>query len=167
MADLETYIELLIAKDEAAFEAVYHQTKHSVYAMIVSMVKDRSAAEDLMQDTYIKMIASIRQYDPKRNFTTWLLTIARNLAIDELRKRKREQPVDPMESENIFPKTEAKGETDLLVEEYLMRLDEDERQVFLLHIVDNMKHREIAKIVDKPLGTVLWLYQKALRKIKK
>ena len=71
------YIQALKNKDEAAFEAIYHETKHAVYAMVLPIVKDRSLAEDVMQETYTKMLSKIHTYDHKKSFMTWLLSIAK------------------------------------------------------------------------------------------
>jgi RNA polymerase sigma-70 factor (ECF subfamily) len=166
MTNYDDYVDALIEKSEDAFEYIYHETKHSVYALIVSIVKSRVLAEDIMQETYIKMISSIKQYQKGRNFKTWLLTIARNLAIDEYRKKQKETLIDITEQEFIFPSVHASGEESLLIRELLQLMTDEERQVFLLHVVDDIKHKEIAKIMNKPLGTILWLYQKALKKVK-
>ena len=61
-------IQKLKQKDNQAFELIYYETNKLVYSIIVSIVKDDDATEDLMQETYIKMIENINQFDPKRNF---------------------------------------------------------------------------------------------------
>lgn len=167
MADLEKYIVGIIKKDEAAFEAIYEATKASVYAIIVAIVKDRDIANDLMQDTYIAMIEKIHQYKRGKNLLNWILGIARNKAIDYYRRKQKEMLIDVNEADYLLPKTPPQGERDLLIQEILATLDEMELQVFLLHIMQNIKHRDIAKILNIPLGTSLWYYHKALKKIKK
>lgn len=167
MEKFEAYVEALIRKDEHAFEYIYQETKASVYAIIVAIVKEKNISNDLMQDTYITMIEKIHQYQKGRNFQSWLLVIARNKAIDYYRQKRKEILIDASETETILPKTQAEGERNVLVEEILNLLTDIERQVFLLHIIDNLPHREIAKIMNIPLGTSLWHYQKAIRKINK
>src|SRR5690554_7047163 len=97
--NLNEAIEKLKQKDELAFEFIYKQTSSSVYAIIINIVKDHNKTEDLMQDTYIKMIKSINSYNNKYNFKTWLITIARNTAIDNYRKTKKEQRSEEHTSE--------------------------------------------------------------------
>ncbi|MFA7435219.1 MAG: RNA polymerase sigma factor [Bacilli bacterium] len=167
MANYEDYIEAIKQKDDQAFEYIYNSTKNSVYAIIVAIVKDKDIANDLMQDTYMTMIEKINQYKRGRNFKTWLLTIARNKAIDYYRKKQNEVLIDISESEYILPKTQATSERNILVEEILNLLTDIERQVFLLSIMENLTHREISKILKIPIGTSLWHYQKAIKKIKK
>lgn len=167
MADYQVYVEGLIQKDEQAFEYIYHNTKTSVYAVIVAIVKDKDISQDLMQDTYITMIEKIHQYKKGHNFLNWLLTIAKNKAIDYYRRKNKEILLDNLDLEVILPKTPPKGERNALLSEMLDLLTENERQVFLLHIMQNIPHRDIAKIMKIPLGTSLWYYQKAIKKINK
>jgi RNA polymerase sigma-70 factor (ECF subfamily) len=166
MAKIEDYIESLVLKDEAAFEAVYEETKHAVYALIVSIVKNKMDAEDIMQETYIKMMTSLHQYNRTYSFKTWLLTIAKHLAIDFYRKRKNIQVVDIETYEYITTSNVISAQDALEINEELNKMTDMERQIFILHIVDDMKHKDIAKLLNKPLGTVLWYYQKALKKIR-
>ena len=167
MAKYEAYIEALARKDEQAFEYIYQETNASVYAIIVAIVKDRDISQDLMQDTYISMIEKIHQYKKGRNFLSWLLVIARNKAIDYYRRKSREILIDVSESDMILPKTSPQGERNILVEEMLGTLTDIERQVFLLYIMENMSHREIARVLNIPLGSSLWYYNNAKKKINK
>lgn len=160
------YIEALRNKDEEAFAYIYNDTKNSVYAMIISVIKDRSLAEDVMQDTYIKMISSINSYKYSMNFRNWLLTIAKNTAIDYYRKRKHDVIIDVGEDEYLLGHTDSNNLSKLQSDELLSILTDEERQIVLLRIVDDIKHKDIAKIVNKPLGTVLWIYNKAIKKMK-
>lgn len=167
MVNYEAYIDGLINKDEQAFADIYNATKQSVYAIIIAIVRDSETANDLMQDTYITMIEKIHQYKCGKNLLTWLLVIARNKAIDYYRKNKNTILINLENADTILPISEPQGERKILVEEMLNLLTDNERQVFLLRIMQDLPHREIAKIMKIPLGTSLWLYQKALRKINK
>ena len=166
MTDYDKYIELLKLKNEEAFEFIYHNTKALVYSIILGIVKDRSASEDLMQDTYLTMLEKINQYKYGSNFRSWLLAIARNKAIDYYRRRQKETFIDPEQEDTVLPTVKAVGERNLLVTDILNSLSPIERTIFLLYIVDDLKHREIAEALNLPLGTVLWHYNKATKKIK-
>lgn len=72
-----------------------------------------------------------------------------------------EDTLDFFADEEVIEKKEIK------IDKYLSVLDTDEKQVVMLKIVRDLKHKEIAEILDKPLGTVLWLYNKAIKKMKK
>lgn len=167
MDNYERLVEGLINKDEEAFEYIYHDTKALVYSIIVGIVKDKEASNDLMQDTYITMIEKIHQYKKGKDFKSWLAAIARNKAIDYYRRNKKEFNVDITTEEAILPNTAPEGERNAMVTEMLNLLTDIERQVFLLYIMDNLTHREIAKIMKIPIGTSIWHYHKALKKIDK
>lgn len=164
--NFDDYIDKLILKDDQAFETVYEHTKKGVFSIIISLVRNRTVTEDLMQDTYIKMIKKIKQYKRGRNFNAWLMQIAKNTALDYLRKSKRETIYDPQEQSYIHESLKTEGKTyDVL--DLVKSLNEDEKQIVLLRAVADMKFKDIAKIVDKPLGTVLWIYNKSIKSLKK
>lgn len=164
MINYNLYVDALIEKDNEAFRIVYENTNKGVFSMIISIVNNRAVTEDLMQDTYMKMIQKIRQYKKGRNFYAWLLQIAKNTALDYYRKEKRVSVIDPQESENIFGAT-INDNNNFEVLDMVKDLDELEKQVILLRIVSNTKFKDIANIIDKPIGTVLWIYQKSIKKL--
>jgi len=168
MKSFDDYIDLMMNKDEAAFFEVYQQTKAGVYSVIASIIKDRQAIEDLMQETYIKMLKSLNQYQKGRSFTPWLLQIAKNLALDYYRKHQKEVVMDIQENEYLFTKNQVNEnqEIDLELNEMLSSLTIDEREVVTLKIVSEMKFKDIAESLNRPLGTVLWIYNKAIKKVK-
>lgn len=167
MAHCEEYIARLIEKDEEAFAHIYDETKHAVYAMIVSIVRDKATAEDLMQDTYMTMIEKIHQFEQGRNFISWLLTIARNKAIDYYRNHQKVLIVEPETIDYVGSSVDPKGEQEAMVHEMLSQLSEVERQIFLLHIMSNITFRQIATIMRIPIGTILWHYSRATQKIRR
>lgn len=164
MIDYDLYIDDLIEKKNEAFEVIYENTKKGVFSMILSIVNNKAATEDLMQDTYMKMIQRIRQYKKGRNFYAWLLQIAKNTALDYYRKEKRMGVYDPQENEYMFDGTYNDPEH-FAVYDMIQPLDDDEKQIVLLRIVSDLKFKDIAKAVQKPLGTVLWIYNKAIKKL--
>ncbi len=164
LIDYDLYIDYLIEKDDKAFEVIYENTKKGVFSMILSIVNNKAATEDLMQDTYMKMIQKIKQYKKGKNFYAWLLQIAKNTALDYYRKEKRVSVIDPQEHDYMFDK-EYNDSNNYAVYDMIKNLDEEEKQVILLRIVSDMKFKDIAKSIDKPLGTALWIYNKALKKL--
>lgn len=122
-----------------------------------------------MQTTYIRLRMSVNSYQVGSNALAWLYTIAKNLTINEINKRKREVYAD-------FDDPTADLGGAYSIEDNLpgpviaaMRdcLNETELQIVTLYLVAGFKHREIAEMVGKPLGTVLWAYRNALNKVKK
>lgn len=162
----DDYIDLIIAKDDASFKSVYDASKSIIYAIIRQKVKDPNTVEDLMQETYIKAVKHIKSYTRNGKFIKWISSIAHNLVMDYYRSNSKID-YQPEESLNLKYKTEAVDhEKQAMVEALLKVLDPIERDIVTMKIVDDFKFKDIATIVDKPLGTVLWMYQNALKKMR-
>jgi RNA polymerase sigma-70 factor (ECF subfamily) len=116
-----------------------------------------------MQETYMKAINYLEHYRIGTNFNAWISRIARNTALNLLKKRNREDVVDP--TEGIFLN---QGFTENRMLDFALDLLTDlEREIVVYRIVLNYTFKQISKILDIPLGTVFWNYQKAISKIKK
>jgi len=164
---LHHHIEALKKKDRSAFEAIYHETRHAVYAMALGVVKDRFLAEDIMQVTYMKMVENIHAYDKGKKFINWLLTIAKNEALDTLRRRRQETAVDGSANEDLFLGRDMEEEKRIEIEELMKLLSETEKTIVLLKTVADLRHKDIAEILGMPLGTVIWKYNKALKAMRR
>jgi RNA polymerase sigma-70 factor (ECF subfamily) len=154
--------------DELAFEELYNQTKAGLYSFILSICKNHHTAEDMMQSTYIRVRMSANIYKVGSNTLAWIYTIAKNITLDELKKQRREVSAD-------FDEKGASLGGQYTIDDNLSspllsiiknELNESEAQIITLHLVSGFKHREIADMLGKPLGTVLWTYKNALNKIK-
>ncbi len=147
------------------FDEFYNLTKKNVFFTIISIVKDNYVVDDLMQDTYMKFLENINNYKSK-SINAYLSTIARNLAINYYNKEKRiihnDEIIDYVQSDDKAPNYEY-----IEVLEMLKTLDDTSREIVILHTINDLKFKEIAKIVDKPLGTVLWIYNKAIKELKR
>ena len=154
--------------DEVAFEELYNQTKSGLYSFILSICKNHHLAEDVMQNTYIRIRLSANMYKVGSNTLAWIYTIAKNLTLNELNKQKHEMSID---FDDKGSKIGGQYTIDDKVSSPLLNvmkkvLNESETQIISLHLISGFKHREIAEMLDKPLGTVLWTYKNALNKIK-
>lgn len=145
------------------FDEFYELTKRQVHIAILSILKNKTMTEDVMQDTYLKFLNNIHKYKEKTNVVAFIVTIARNLAINIYNKQKKETFYDFDQYEGTYH--EKTNETPLLDIVY-ETLENEELEVFILHVIDDLKHREIAKIMNKPLGTITWLYNKAVKKVR-
>lgn len=147
------------------FDEFYNLTKKNVFFTIIVIVKDNYVVDDLMQDTYMKFLENINNYKSK-SINAYLSTIARNLAINYYNKEKRiihnDEIIDYVQSDDKAPNYEY-----IEVLEMLKTLDDTSREIVILHTINDLKFKEIAKIVDKPLGTVLWIYNKAINELKR
>jgi len=159
--------------DPVALAAVISRYQHRLYRYLLRLVADPVTAEDLFQQTWVRVMESIRRYDARRSFEAWLFAVAHNLAIDYLR-RSRPESLDEM-----LPSGEVRGDRladtgpdalDCLLEweraeavsAALRHLPAIHREVLTLRFEEDMKLEQIAEIVQIPLSTVKSRLRRAL-----
>jgi RNA polymerase sigma factor (sigma-70 family) len=148
------------------FKQLFDEHKKSVFAMALSILRDFELAEDVLQESFIKLFQHMKHQEIS-NVKAWLISVSRNTALDLYRKKKREVTGF---ADDYFERITylADNPVDRLVlAKYLELLDDEERQIVILKEISGMKHKEIAKILEIPLGTALWKYNRALKKLKK
>lgn len=164
--DLNKLAKILQCGEISVFDDIYYQTKNIVFYTIRSIIHDYSLSEDIMQETYLKALNKIHQYKRNQSFQAWLIMIARNLSINEYNRRKKEQLIDINKNEHLLGHVEDNSEKEVLINQLLKHLDNKERDVVVLKTIGDLKHREIALILNIPISTSLWIYQKAMKKLK-
>lgn len=164
--ELTTYIKSLQTGDMFAFDPIYHETSKLVYYTILAILKDSNISEDIMQETYLKMLEKIHSFKKSVSVKSWITTIARNLAINEYNKRKKVLQVDVIDNESIFGTIDSNSEKELIVRDILVTLNDTERDIVIYHIVSDLTFKEISKILNIPQGTVSWKYSEAIKKLK-
>ncbi|MDL2232073.1 RNA polymerase sigma factor, partial [Ruminococcaceae bacterium OttesenSCG-928-L11] len=153
--------------DTVALEALYNRTKSAVYGFALSIVKNPQEAEDIMQDTYIRLFQSAGGYRAQGKPMAWILTIVRNLALMRLRDgKKAAPPIDEMPTLSDGQDFTEGSIDRMVLRTALAHLSEEERQIVMLHSVAGLKHREIGEIMQIPLSTTLSKYRRALAKLK-
>ncbi len=162
MDRINKIVEELKEYNYESFDEFYELTSKLVYFVIIEIVKRKEIAEELMQETYLKFIQNIDKCTANYNPKSYLVAIARNTAINEYNKDKRVVLND--EVIDLLQENKEESRVDLGIISYLEGI---EQEVVTLHIIGDLKFREIAKLVEKPLGTVLWIYNKAIKKLKK
>ena len=162
---LEQKIDALRAGDTRAFDRIYEWTNRSVYFAILYIVRDKMYAEDLLQETYVRALRSLASYTPGTNFAAWLTRIGKNLALNHVRKAKREVATD-FETDAWRYGTQ---ETNLpyIFDAAAKILTEEEYEILMLCQVSGYKRREVAAMLGIPIGTVTWRNNEALKKLKK
>lgn len=142
-----------------AYDLLVDRHLQSVYAVAVRIVHDRTEAEDVVQDTFIRAFERLYLYDLEYSFRNWLLKIATNLAINRLRSQRRERILKL----NVAEKTrQAEPESESAVElpgarewqYWLDQLDESQRTAIVLFHFHQMPYTEIAEVLDVPINTV-------------
>jgi RNA polymerase sigma-70 factor (ECF subfamily) len=164
-ASLQILVNRLKNGDKEAFDLIYENTHRQIFFVVLPIVNDRLSAEDIVQDTYIKFLENIENYRNK-NLLAYLITIGKNLAINEYHKKNRIVKVENFDDFAYSDLIEYKVEAQEAIQKALSILDNQERNIFLLHVLESLTFKEIALIINKPIGTVTWMYQKARRKMK-
>ncbi len=154
----ETSDELLMLAfqkgDARAFETLVRRHRGPVFNFILRFTGNRARAEDILQDTWIKVVRSSPEYEPKARFVTWVYTIARNLCVDSARKESYrsadsldsdERPIDPGSSADLPDQTAYHREVRPLLERAIAKLPEEQREVFLLREMSGMSFKEISE----------------------
>jgi RNA polymerase sigma-70 factor, ECF subfamily len=177
---LEADVAQLRRGDLDALSALITRYQNRLYRFLLRLVHDKSEAEDLFQQTWIHVAEKIRHFDPSRNFDAWLFTVARNLAIDHLRRVRPaslDQPVSEDESQGTaVDRLVANDPAPLdrvLANERATRLGTalDElpivyREVMTLRFEEEMKIEEIAQVLSIPLSTVKSRLRRSLEQMR-
>ncbi len=155
---LKTQLEALKTGDRQAFLKIYQELKTPVYTVLVRLTGDRLLSEDLLQEVFLRIYRQPPEAEKPR---AYVFRMARNLAIDALRQKR---PCDPLEEHVLQADPDPTVKLDL--ERAFARLTAGERQLVALHLSAGLTFREVASIVERPLGTVLWQYRKAIEKLR-
>ena len=155
---LKTQLEALKTGDQQAFLKIYQELKTPVYTVLVRLTGDRLLSEDLLQEVFLRIYRQPPEAEKPR---AYVFRMARNLAIDALRQK---QPCDPLEEHSLQADPDPTVKLDL--ERAFARLTAGELQLVALHLSAGLTFREVAAIVERPLGTVLWQYRKAIEKLR-
>jgi RNA polymerase sigma factor (sigma-70 family) len=167
----ELLLEGLKAKEERAFSVFYDRYAPTLLGIIVRIVRDPDQAEDLLQDTFVKIWKNIHQYDPNRGrLFTWMLNIARNTALNSLRSTNNVGASQIQTLDSVVYTETAKSEpidvNHLGMTETVQRLDPKHREVVDLIYFLGYTQQEVADQLQLPLGTVKTRTRTALQQLK-
>lgn len=160
---LDELILKLAVGDRSALDGVYMFARTPVYSYALSLLKSTHDAEDVLQDTLLEVWRSAPRYKSMGKPMAWIITIARSFCLKKLGEV-RTLTLD--EVENVVSDSPLPSEDAAVIRACMEKLCEDEREIILLHAA-GLKHREIAKILNRPLSTVLSRYQRAVKKLQK
>lgn len=154
------------------FSKVYKECKDPVYGYLLYMTKNVELAEDLSQETFLKMFLGLRKFKSECTVKTWALTIARNTFLTYAKKKfpilLEEQVLDGREGRFGQPEDYMiQKEHGVLIQETLMSLSEQERTVIILRDYENLSYEEIAGILEIDLGALKSRIYRARQKFKK
>jgi len=177
-AALSTHSEIALLdrlrrQDSEALAAIYDRYNRPVFALLLRMTGERPAAEELLQETFLRLWRKADAFDAARgSMLPWLLTMARNLALDRIRssgerQRRREDVPEALPEKEASAADEAwldaQRQADR-VRATLADLSDEQRRALELAYFEGMSHSEVAAAMDRPLGTVkTWVRSGLLR----
>lgn len=164
---IEDLIALISNGDTASMGNLYDLIKTDVFAYALSKTGNKHDADDITQDTFVQIYKYAKQYAPKGKPMAWIITIELNLIRRQAQLKARTTPFgEGLENTSSGENVEEKVINNAFLLQLLKNLSEEEREVVTLHLVSGMKHREIAKLLGKPLSTVLSKYNRAIKKLR-
>lgn len=182
----EQLIELCKAEDISALKELLERYRNPLMGFIYSVIRDYHQAQDIFQETFIRVYREARRFRTGAVFKTWLYTIAMNLCRDAIRKAKRRPTIsletewtgldgesgqrimEKVASSDPGPREEAGGrELEEILQRELSGLSDEHRQVVILNRLNRFKYHEIAEILNIPSGTVRSRLHYALEELRK
>jgi len=183
LTDLTTDAELAVEAlrgSATACEALVKRFERPVYNLIARLVRDPAMAEDLTQDSFVKMFRALGTYDPQLRFSSWLFRIGHNTAIDYLRQRRPAVLTPTIDDDEeardtlaaiadiaaMSPETAASNrELAAALDAAIDRLRPEYRSAIVLRHQEGLEYEEIARVLDLPLGTVKTYLHRARREL--
>ena len=161
-------IAQLVKQDRQAFNYLYDNYSAALYGVVFKIVKNEEIAQDLLQDTFVKIWKNCEQHDPEKGrFFTWMMHIARNICFDYLRTN-RPETVDLIavgdileNNQIIFPNIENNE-----LEELISQLKKEQKVLIEMVYWEGYSHQETANRLKLPLGTVKTRVRDALKKLR-
>lgn len=173
LSDFEL-IQKIIIGDESAFLMLYDRFAPQVYGLTLRMLGDSMLAEEVTQDTFLKLWSRARQFVPSQGaLSSWLLTIAHRTALDRIRLENRRLPAsnanDPEETWSVFPdENTTNGDARWRSLHFAVQaLPADQREVIDLAYYKGMSQSEIAEVLGWPLGTVKTRLRTAMQTLRR
>jgi len=172
-------VQSYLSGDEAAFEVLIRKHKDKVFAFILSKLKNYNLAHDVFQDTFIKVINSLKRgkYNEEGKFVPWVMRIAHNLVIDHFRRQKKTRSISPTKDFDIFDviSTDEKNAEEILIDEQItsdvrkliQELPSDQKEVLMMRYYRDLSFKEIAEITDVSINTALGRMRYAVINLRK
>ncbi|TSA44906.1 sigma-70 family RNA polymerase sigma factor [bacterium] len=168
----ERIIKLYLGGQKDLFEILVKRHIDRVYNFAFRYVHDRGWAEDITQETFLKVWKNLRRFDPEKNFKTWLFRIARNTALDFLRKKKSvnfseleeedDKIFEPPDSGPMPQEIFERKETEAKIAKILDELSLKYRLVLILYYQNQLNFREISEISGESVDTVKSRHRRAI-----
>lgn len=167
--DIEVRLKFLIEKikeDESYFSDFFELTKKQIFYNILSILKDHHLSEDVLQETYVQFLSNINSINTNKSILGYLYKISKNKAIDYQRKNKHITNYEMIENQIELSYETPYDHSEEILSKIKSILNDLEYRVVVLHIINELTNKEIGKLIKRPTNTVIWIYNKAIKKIK-
>ena len=180
----EDAVARMVQGDKTGLKEIYEAYIGYIYRIVYEVLQSRENAEDVTSEFFIRLWDKAEQFKPGGGHKGYLATMARNMAIDFLRKHRREELTALLQDIDAGPEEEEKSKgryygnseenevedsviQDMSIQQALDTLKPAERQIVSLKVLGEMTFKEIAHCMGIPMGTVMWKYQNAIKKLRR
>jgi len=175
----QVLVQNFLNGDNKSFEELLSRHKNRVFAFIMSKVKNRDITEDIFQDTFIKVINSLKKgkYNEEGKFLPWMMRISHNLVIDYFRKESKMRKIRSTSEFNIFDILDdgRKNQQDLMIQTQvhadlnilIERLPEDQKEVLKMRYFEDLSFKKISELTGVSINTALGRMRYALINLRK
>lgn len=170
-------IERAVTGDQKAFSQLVNRYLPLVFNYLYRMTQNHEVSEEMAQEAFVKAYQNLKSFDRSRSFKPWILRIASNAAITQLRKQSRVVSLNALEEEGAWGEAEHQTSEDIVVQlerklssqevlQALENLDEKYRQVILLRYQQELSYEEISQALNIPLNTVRTWIKRGMDKLR-
>lgn len=187
----EEYMHRMAEGDRDSLREIYECYRKLIFSVCMNQLRHRESAEDVTADFFIRLFQSARTFRPNGHHKAWMITIAKNMCVDYMRKNGREIPIldtspgdeDDGPAKEVSADTGPEGESPLFhrekpslaeeavnrltLAEAMRRLTPMEKEIIDLKIAGGFTFREIAETLNMPQGTVSWHYNEGMKKLRR
>lgn len=180
----EEAVARMVRGDKSGLKEIYENYVGYIYRIIFEVLQSKENAEDVTSDFFIRLWDKAAQFKPGNGHKGYLAVMARNMAIDFLRKHKKEELTALMQdlgadaeeeqrqgakifSKDTVSSVEQEVVETMTIKQALDTLKPSERQIVSLKILGELTFKEIAQCMEIPMGTVTWKYQNAIKKLRR
>ncbi len=162
----ELFSELKSVNKDIAFQKIYTKYHKLIYGIAFGILKNKEDSEDIMQIFFSKLYTLEKEKIPNTNIASWIYTVTKNEAISLLRKKR-----EHFDIETIYEIEDKDNEINNIIDreqfnKLISKLDNQEREIITLKIIAGLPFEEIAKLLNKPNGTIKWRYYKSVHTLR-
>lgn len=164
--NIQTIFDLIKNKENFGLELLYKEYNKMMFAVAFSITKNEEDSKDVVQNILLKLTTLDKDKFPKHGGKSWLYSVIKNEALNYIKKDKRVVYTDklidvPIVEENICELFDMENYYDMI-----STLSDKQKEVVTLKVLGDMSHKEISKILNKPIGTIQWIYNTSIKRLR-